>query len=205
MRCPIPPSLQLRVTRATLVRWQLSKAYAISHAKLQAYPHDKIRACFEFMSGSLFDAAATFDRVLRDHGGWAGVLARSKANAARAIAAEKTRRANKEAKEAKARRDAMEIFVHALDRVHQAKAKMAKLSKPGMRMALFEETPTGMPDVDKDKKKKLELELVETLRCAAENVLDVHHVDDRPTPPKAPNPPKARPTVFPATSWDFSL
>ena len=106
---------------------------------------------------------ATFDLVLRDHGGWAGVLARSKANATRALAAEKTREAKKEAKEAEARRASMALFKEVFGRVVDMKAKCHVL----------EDYSFGSAEMD-EFKLDTELNVIDQMRRTAEAVLRTH-------------------------------
>jgi hypothetical protein len=90
---------------------ELCKALAISATKLKAYPHTE----GGMMCGNLYPMPATFDAVLRDHGGWAGVLARAKKNVLQAMAREKTIQAKRLAEVAESRRKAKAAFKQAVE------------------------------------------------------------------------------------------
>mgnify|MGYP006137270911 CR=1 FL=1 len=89
---------------------ELSKALAISPAKVKMYPY---REGHGVPRAYNFKMPATFDAILRDHGGWDGVLARSKSNALRSLLSEKTRAAKALAAAAEERRASMDVM-HAV-------------------------------------------------------------------------------------------
>ena len=134
----------------------MSKALALTPSKLKALG---LHTEGGLLTGHLFPVPQTWEVVMRDHGGWAGVLSRAKANAARAIAAEKTRKANEEAKAAEARRESVAHFREALEMVP-------------LIQQLAASTDAGTVEV-----RESELRLAELLNRAATNMLLVHGRD----------------------------
>lgn len=102
--------------------------------------------------------------MLRDHGGWAGVLARSKANAARALAAEKTRQANQEVKAAEIRRVSMRAFREGLEFIHSKRA-----THPSLRL-LEDRSAEGQEELSLE----LDLAIVSNTFATAAAVLHAH-------------------------------
>jgi hypothetical protein len=106
--------------------------------------------------------------VLRDHGGWAGVLARSKANAARALAAEKTRQANQEVKAAEIRRVTMRAFREGLEFIHSKRA-----THPSLRL-LEDRSAEGQAADKEELSLELDLAIVSNTFATAAAVLHAH-------------------------------
>ena len=144
----------------------LSKALSIAASKLTVYPHVEVHGVG---GGKLFKMPSTFDAVLRDHGGWAGLLARSKSNAKRALAAEKTRIATKKAKEEEERRKEEEERNSELAGFVESVAVMAKdLGALQSKMSKTEDA------AQKEKMRDAALEIANMLQLDAGRVLHVH-------------------------------
>ena len=109
----------------------------------------------------------TFDAVLRDHGGWAGVLSRSTSNAKRAIAAEETKKVNKAAKEKEARKQAITGFHKMVAHT----SKCIKLMKATEARAM--ETVLAQDEQLQGSMDELNLEMVKNMQLTSAHVLRV--------------------------------
>ena len=142
--------------RSERTTMELSKALALSPAKVKTYPYREghgIPRAYNFAMPNVFDA------ILRDHGGWAAVLARSKANALRSLLLEKTRNAKALAMAAEERRASMAEMLSVL--------KLATDITTGVR-PVFTNEPLAV---------KNDLTLAAMLKVAASRVLEAHSIE----------------------------
>lgn len=169
-----PDNLRKILCDRSMYTGEAAKALAIASKKIMVYPWKEVLGVG---GGKLFPMPATFDAVLRDHGGWAGVLARSKANAARALAAEKTRIANKKAKEEEKRHLAITTFHKAVARVAKVLENVKSLTEQLTEIAEDDEADRRKKEEFGAQIREQELDMAKHLQFVASFTLQAHGLE----------------------------